>query len=167
MFDGNDFLVVWTDNRDSVSLDYDLYGARVSTGGARLDSFRMVVEPGAQREAVLEKSSTGPSLLLFSGWAGTVAGREYNAQRVWVKAGPFPGVADEPGHARVIRPRPATIVRGSYSLSGIMPAALLDVSGRIAGRLVPGENDLSRFSPGVYFLSGGDSRPGSGKLLVR
>jgi hypothetical protein len=59
---------------------------------------------------------------------------------------------------------PTTIVRGALWLprkSGTVPArlgtvpifALLDISGRKVLNLHPGANDVSRFSPGVYFVS--------------
>ncbi|MFO7639159.1 MAG: hypothetical protein R6X14_07715 [bacterium] len=63
-----------------------------------------------------------------------------------------------------------TIVRGVLSLgaghnpilpgeSGLCPKpALLDISGRKVMELAPGDNDVSRLSPGVYFIRAGGAR---------
>ncbi len=58
-----------------------------------------------------------------------------------------------------LEPR-ATIVRGAFFLPGpsdFRPrsASLLDASGRAALILHPGQNDVSRLAPGVYFVVGG------------
>jgi hypothetical protein len=44
-----------------------------------------------------------------------------------------------------------TIVRGMLDLPGRKPAALLDLHGRRVGTLLPGQNDVSHLSAGVYF----------------
>ncbi|MFO7639157.1 MAG: hypothetical protein R6X14_07705, partial [bacterium] len=73
------------------------------------------------------------------------------------------GVA-EPGRPDTRRTAGATIVRGVLHLgaghnpilpgkSGLCPKpALLDISGRKVMELAPGDNDVSRLSPGVYFI---------------
>ena len=45
-----------------------------------------------------------------------------------------------------------TLVRGILPLAGSSRAVLLDVSGRRAAELLPGTNDVSHLSPGIYFV---------------
>ncbi len=67
------------------------------------------------------------------------------------------GVAERPPAPRNVQPI-ATVVRGLLVLgdcprTGIVPkAVLLDISGRKVMDLKPGPNDVSRLSPGVYFV---------------
>jgi hypothetical protein len=64
----------------------------------------------------------------------------------------------------------ATVARGVLRLAEAGPAELLDASGRRVLRLRPGENDLSRLAPGVYFVRTGAGGQGAGnpgrKVLV-
>ena len=67
------------------------------------------------------------------------------------------GVAEQPPTARNVQPI-ATIVRnvlllGDCPRTGTVPkTVLLDISGRKVADLRPGANDVSRLSPGVYFV---------------
>jgi hypothetical protein len=65
------------------------------------------------------------------------------------------GIAEERAAARPA-PRPATVVRGSLrlpsSLNPSLPTSLLDPTGRKVLDLCPGDNDLSRVAPGLYFI---------------
>jgi len=57
-----------------------------------------------------------------------------------------------------------TIVRRGAPLLGPYEGSLFDAAGRRAAVLKPGPNDISRLSPGVYFVRGrktGDGRPGA------
>jgi hypothetical protein len=75
------------------------------------------------------------------------------------RAGGATGVAARPGQrptANGSRPGP-TIVRGKLMWSATTPSLrargeLLDISGRTVMTLHPGENDVSRLAPGVYFV---------------
>jgi len=73
----------------------------------------------------------------------------------------------------VLAPPDATIVRGVLFLEGDCPrtgtvpkAALLDISGRKVLVLCPGANDVSRLSPGVYFIQCGRPRSESFERVV-
>ena len=46
----------------------------------------------------------------------------------------------------------ATVVRGSLCFAGKAQAAVFDRCGRLVANLHPGPNDVSRLSPGVYFV---------------
>lgn len=82
-------------------------------------------------------------------------------QRYWEATNP--GVAEERGPGRPV-PAGTTIVRGSLSLPE-SPAgaryALFDHTGRRVLAPGPGANDVSRLSPGVYFLRVQDLEGGS------
>jgi hypothetical protein len=70
----------------------------------------------------------------------------------------FPGIAEETPGAEVRMANAATLVRGILFLPGAAsrksqaPSCLLDISGRKVMSLKPGANDVSRLSPGVYFV---------------
>jgi DNA-binding beta-propeller fold protein YncE len=62
---------------------------------------------------------------------------------------------DRPVHLGVISasgPGQATVARGTLYLTGHNPGLLYDLSGRLTATLVPGDNDVSRLAPGVYFV---------------
>ncbi|MFO7676747.1 MAG: hypothetical protein R6X12_10575 [bacterium] len=63
------------------------------------------------------------------------------------------GVAERPA-AGGAAPLP-TVARGALFLAGDRPAELRDAAGRVAARLAPGANDVSRLAPGVYFVAAG------------
>jgi hypothetical protein len=68
-----------------------------------------------------------------------------------------PGVEESPGVKARTANRGATIVRGMLCLpdgssTSSSPSWLLDIAGRMVIALRPGANDVSRLSPGVYFV---------------
>jgi len=96
---------------------------------------------------------------VYMGWTGKVGAKTYNTDRIWGTFGPFPGVQETPSdEVRATNVGP-TIVRGVLVLGGVggrqntgYRAELLDISGRSVLDLKPGPNDVSRLSPGVYFV---------------
>jgi hypothetical protein len=156
-FDGANFLVVWEDYRSGS--EYDIYGARVTPGGVVFDSGPVVRQEWGQRDPALACGSGGQMLLVYRGWAGTVGGKAYNADRIWGKLDPHPGIA-EGRQPTVCSSRPAAaIVRGVLEISSQLTAGslrpeigLLDAGGRQVMKLKPGDNDVSGLAPGVYFI---------------
>jgi len=70
-----------------------------------------------------------------------------------------PGVSEQPAASKLPKLRLQTVVRGVLALGAVdsrqhtaYRAELLDVSGRRVMDLEPGANDVSRLSPGVYFV---------------
>lgn len=96
-----------------------------------------------------------------------------NESRVAVIRSPG-GAVEEPQHPDAVRewlPMP-TVVRGRLTLVPTVGSAdaenrLLDVSGCVVRSLAPGENDVSRLSPGVYFITTvGGSGPASCRKVI-
>jgi hypothetical protein len=149
-FDGASFLVMWQDYRNDI--DYDIFGARVSPAGAVSDSGAFVSEPQDQTLPRLGFGSGRRMLLVYQGWAASVGGKDYNANRVWGVVNPqptnrYPVTADEITVGR------ATVVRGLLEMPlRPSPGRLLDACGRKVLELLPGANDVRALSPGVYFL---------------
>ncbi|MEO0107555.1 MAG: hypothetical protein ABIK62_00030 [candidate division WOR-3 bacterium] len=156
-YDGNEFLVVWSDERGGVT-ETDIYGVRVNGQGVVTDSFPVVRQTGWQDYPALAHGSGDQMLLVYEGWATC------NATRAWAKLSPLPGIETIPNpEMQTPNPRP-TVVRGALELA---PAAvglsgrfdyvqrwtLLDASGRKVQMLMPGANDVSRLAPGVYFVT--------------
>jgi len=155
-FDGANFLVAWQDNRSGG--DYDIYGARVTPGGAVFEGGSVVSQQGNQLSPRLCCGNGGRMLLAYQGWAGTVGGRTYNTDRVWGKIDPNPGVTEAPNaKVRTAKPLP-TIIRGvlclplASSVEREASSVLLDVSGRKVMDVRPGANDVRALAPGVYFV---------------
>ncbi len=160
-FTGTEFLVVWEDTRHGED-QVDIYGARVSPAGAIIDSGPVVRQRGGQYNPTLLAGGPGRVFLAYQGWTGMIGGRTYNAQRIWGKLNPVPGVAELPQTEGRFAAAGPTIVRGSLNLPAAgnrTGVALLDATGRKVLDLAPGPNDISRLAPGVYFIhSSGDNR---------
>jgi hypothetical protein len=151
-YDGTNFLAAWEDYRGS---GLDIYGARVSPGGVVFDSGPVVRQEGGQNRPKLARGAGSQLFLVYEGWVGTVGDKSYNTQRIWGKMDPSTGVGGTPiFEVRTARVEP-TIVRGVLRLP-ISPLAihtsLFDMTGRAVMSLRPGANDVSRLSPGVYFV---------------
>jgi hypothetical protein len=152
--DGAGTLVTWSDGRNGN--EHDIYRARVTPGGVVFDSGPAVLQEGEQSYPALARGPGGQLFLAYESWTGTVADKTYNTVRVWGKLGPFPGVQETP-NAEVRTTNAATVVRGVLFLpeaaSHKAPAtSLLDIAGRKVLDLLPGPNDVSRLSLGVYFV---------------
>jgi phosphoribosylformylglycinamidine (FGAM) synthase PurS component len=150
-FDGSNFLVVWTDVRSGTHI----FGARVTPAGVVFDSGPVVRQEGFQCYPALARGTGSQMLLVYQGWAGTVGGKTYNTTRIWGKMNPSTGIEETPSfEVRTARVEP-TIVRGVLRLP-VSPftihASLFDMTGRAVMPLRPGANDVSRLSPGVYFV---------------
>jgi hypothetical protein len=131
--------------------------ARVSTGGnvnPAEDWFRI---RGADSRFDVTSGSGPEQLLLFNCLTDTALGRYYGVSRVWGRFGDVTGVRQAEGRQLGNATRGASVVRGVLWLppaSSLKPqaASLLDISGRKVADLRPGANDVSRLSPGVYFV---------------
>ena len=154
-FDGANFLAVWTDDRNGDTSD--LYGAGVTPEGVVFDRAPIVTQEGDQSSAALARGPDGQLLLVYRGWAGTVARKTYDVNRVWGKMNPSPGV-EEVENSEVRRVDGPTVVRGEFFLPSangeerLAKGELLDISGRRVMELQAGANDVSRLAPGVYFV---------------
>ncbi len=155
-FDGANSLVVWRDWRSGSG---DIYGARVTPAGSVFDSGPVVRQEGGQEYPALARGTDNQMFLVYQGWTGTVGGKTYNTQRIWGKMNPNPAVAEmKKPEVRMTNSGP-TIIRGVLVLGAVdsrqntaYRADLLDISGRKVLDLHPGANEVSRLSPGVYFV---------------
>jgi hypothetical protein len=143
-----EYFVVWQHGSEGV---WDINGARVSTDGVVLDTFRVVRAPGEQDHPVLASDSGGQLMLAYRGWTGLESGRNFNAFRIWGKMSPLPGITE--GAVEVGGPAlRATIARGVLRLPAGLASVLLDISGRKVMDLKPGQNDIRHLAPGIYFV---------------
>jgi hypothetical protein len=165
-FDGTDFIVVWSDSSDT---SWNICGVRVSSAGQVTDTFPVVMQNGNQTRPALAHGAGDQLFLAYQGWAGTVAGKTYNTDRIWGKLGPFTGIAAEPS-ARprtcllAVEPNPVSnACRISLNLNRPEKVSLrlCDATGRFVktlfeGKVRAGTSDLalrtSDFPAGVYFL---------------
>ncbi len=156
-FDGRNSLVVWQDFRNGPYSD--IWGASVTPAGLVLDSGPVVRQEGAQQHAGLAHGISNQMLMVYQGWAGTIGGKTYNADRIWGKVNPVPGIEEGPRLTGFDLRSTATIVRGLLFLPvaashRLQDASLLDISGRKVMGLKSGANDVRALAPGVYFVTG-------------
>ena len=152
-FDGANLLVVWEDYRSGSGRD--IYGARVTPAGVVSDSGPVVRQEGDQSAPALARGNGSQLFLVYQGWAETVGGKSYNTYRIWGKPNPSPGIEETPSAEAPTTKCLPTIVRGVLRVpvsSFTIHASLFDVTGRQVMALRPGPNDVSRLSPGVYFV---------------
>jgi hypothetical protein len=153
-YDGMDFLVVWSDQRDG---ERDVYGARVTSQGSISDTFAVTTQQEEQFDPALARGAGNDMLLSYSGWTGIVEDEPYNSLRIWGTLSPVVAT-EERLTAAALAPRPAaTIVRGVLSLQSAICSpqskiALLDISGRKVLNLKAGANDLRALPAGIYFV---------------
>jgi predicted transcriptional regulator len=159
-------LIVWEENSD-------IQGAELRTDGSLAETFSLIWQPGIESGPAL--SSGGNGIIVYSGWADAVQGRPCRAQRIWGAALPVSSIRTleprnpAPPEPIFLCPNPA---RDWLQLAGVegqrlgnWGLPLLDVSGRQAGRLQGGLNDLRALTPGVYFLRL-ESAPGTRPLKL-
>jgi len=186
-FDGTDWLVVWKDGRIRGS---NIYGARVNTSGATVDSFMVSQHSDDQHAPDIACGTGSNALSAYVSWTDTHSGAVYDAFRIWARAAPFSpiGITEDRGAQRVSRSHPtASVVRGVLRLTrdmtrlghdpdspdgiGSCPALLLDVTGRRVMDLQLGENDIRTLAPGVYLVrtaeSGGRSAVSVRKVVIQ
>jgi hypothetical protein len=145
---GGEYHVVWQHGWESVR---DLNGARVSTDGVVLDTFRVVRKPGDQDYPALAADSAGHLMLAYRGWTGVESGKSFNTFRIWGKMSPLPGIAEGAVGVRGTA-LPGTIARGVLRLPAGGNGILHDINGRRVMDLSPGPNDIRHLAPGVYFV---------------
>jgi hypothetical protein len=171
-FDGTAYLVAWADRRTGTN--YDIYGARVSTGGVVSDPAGMAIEASSADEYSPGLAAGGPGSFLAAYYRYTPPA--YDAHRIWAnfiqpEAAVKPDenrIAGQMGRIERIVPNPIT---GSAQISYVLPdrghvrLAVFDVTGRLAAEIVneiqdPGYHALSwkvsdaggsPLAPGLYF----------------
>jgi hypothetical protein len=152
-FDGVQFCVSWSGSPSDP--ESDIYGARVTPGGAVLDHFVMVAQDGSQRYPSVASGAGNQLLLVYQGWAGRINGTAYNTDRTWGKLGPFTGIQEYVPVSAGSRWLAATIVHGVLRVpvsSFTIHTSLFDMTGRQVADLHAGTNDVSGLAPGVYFV---------------
>lgn len=139
-FDGEDFLVAWSDARSGSG--YDVYCARVGTDGALEDAAGISAGAlaGDQLTPSLAAGSAGEALLIYSSYEG-----DEGAHRIWGNRWtPVPEWAGVDGGAVIGRPvlyqnrpnpfNPRTTIRFTLPVDGRVSLDVYDAAGRrVAG----------------------------------
>ena len=159
---------------------YDYFGGTTHFAVAQVDTAGNVVRkgdwfglPGSDNGFDAVYGSGPDLLLLFSCFTDTAHGRYYGTDRLWGNLGLVPGVQETDTRQLRNLTGGATVVRGILFLpeaSSRKPQAassLLDISGRKVMGLRPGANDVSRLSPGVYFVREEPQAAGPSPQAVR
>jgi len=82
-YDRGNYLVVWSDTRSG--LFYDIYGAKVSPGGAVIDTFAASLQPGNQIYPAIACGPASQWILAYAGFVDTINQRAANTLRIWGK----------------------------------------------------------------------------------
>jgi hypothetical protein len=147
-FANGEYNVVWQHGWEGI---WDINGARVSTDGVVLDTFRVVRMAGDQDTPGLAANSAGQLMLTYRGWTGYQSGKNFNTFRIWGKVSPLMDIAE--GAVEVGSPvLPVTIARGVLRLPAGRSGTLLDICGRRIAELKPGDNLISHVPSGVYVV---------------
>ncbi|MEO0080107.1 MAG: hypothetical protein ABIK44_05470 [candidate division WOR-3 bacterium] len=149
VFDGTSYFVVWQNKNYS---NADLWGARISSQGAILDSFPVFAGPECQAWPAIALGPGNQIMVVYSGFVDALRGYPVETMRIWAGIHPFYGIEEGRQPTANNSQRTATIVRGVLFLPAVS-ACLLDASGRKVMELSPGANDVSRLAPGVYFVT--------------
>jgi hypothetical protein len=169
-FNGNEYVVVWQDNRNGV--DYDIYGAKVSTDGNVVDSFVVSNAIGDQLSPDITYSSHNQVLVVYSGWTGEYEGRRYDCMRIWGRY--IESVAGIGNHSgELVREysleqsypnpfNPSTTIQYSVKERTLVELVLYDILGRQLEVLVNEEQNV-----GYYKVNFNAGRLASGVYLYR
>ena len=169
-FNGNEYVVIWQDNRNGV--DYDIYGARVSANGNVIDSFVVSNAIGDQLSPEITYSSHNQVLVVYSGWTGEYEGKLYDCMRIWGKyLESVAGIEDQPSEIvteyklEQCYPNPfnpSTTIQYSIKEKTTVELVLYDILGRKVEVLVKGERGAGHYK--VNFNAG---KLASGVYLYR
>ncbi len=129
-FNGSDYFVVWQDSGEGPNSD--LVGAVVTCGGVVHEIGLVVGQEGDQQSPSLARGPDDRLFLVYQGWARRVGDKSYNADRVWGKMHPVPGVEERHGQTANSQEPMATIVRGVLWLAPL-PFPLPEGEGGGAG----------------------------------
>ncbi|MEO0081995.1 MAG: hypothetical protein ABIL25_06865 [candidate division WOR-3 bacterium] len=155
VFDGTSYFVVWQNKNYS---NADLWGARISSQGAVLDSFPVFAGPECQQTPAVALGPGNQVMVVYSGFVDVLRGYPVETMRIWAGIYPFYGIEEGRRPTSSSSQPIATIARRTLLLpeaSGVTygtSPVLLDATGRKVMELAPGENDVSRLAPGVYFV---------------
>ena len=74
----------------------DIFGAKVSTGGAVLDTFLFVNQQGFQLSPAITHGPGNQMLVTYSGWTDYINNHPANTMRIWGKFLPQVGIEEQP-----------------------------------------------------------------------
>jgi hypothetical protein len=82
-FDGSNYIVVWRENRRGNG--YDIYGAKIDTSGAVIDTFRVSENLSNNSSPAIACGLENQVLITWSGWTEEINGRSIYTDRIWAK----------------------------------------------------------------------------------
>jgi hypothetical protein len=149
---GTNYVVAWQDNRNGIS--WDIYGARVSVGGAVLDPDGIVISAAAQaqRFPAVAMNASGVHLV---GYQSFMPPPTYGSNRIWGNlADQLTAVPEAPAlpqcyvlYQNCPNPfNPATTVRFDLPLPSAAVLQIFDVSGGVVKTLVGCRLDAGGYS---------------------
>lgn len=174
-FDGNNYLVVWIDQRNG---SYDIYGAKVDTTDNVISSFCVARQSGDPSFPVLAHGLGDEFLITYSGWADTINHHPVNNMRIWGKLSSSIGIDEKNSRVKMqsaklleVYPNPARsflAVRLPFSADR-QTLKVFDVAGKMIKEIETlrsaqnfrerkGYNydeakiSLKGINPGIYFL---------------
>ena len=169
-FDGTDYIVVWQEH--SLELHaYDVYGAKVSTGGVLIDTFTVSTQSGDQISPALGHGTGNKVLITYSGWADSIGNYPVNIKRIWGKFYPLVGIEENVGTSEQkkelnLRVYPNPIqnechIKYSLLQKTEVNLSLYDVTGRLVKTITDAKQDpcnytkifnVNNLSQGIYFI---------------
>jgi len=168
IYNGNNYIVVWQDNRSGS--DFDIYGTVVKESGEVENSFPVSVQPGDQVDPALTKGPGNQILVVYSGWTSTYNGYYYNTMRIW-GAKMDVAVGIENNNSNIVTNyalfqnypnpfNPVTTIKYQIPKSGFVILKVYDVLGKEVATLVNEKQSVGSYEvdwdgtgypSGVYF----------------
>jgi hypothetical protein len=167
-FDGDNYMVVWHDNRSGI--DFDIYGAKVNQSGTVIEHFPVSTQSGDQSYPVLAHGIGSEFLITYQGWTDSINQQPINNYRIWGKFSSDIGIEEERTTLNAKRFMPEIYPNPARSFLAVrLPQSadrqklkIFDVSGKlvIVSNEVTGVQEykqkirisLKGINPGIYFL---------------
>jgi hypothetical protein len=141
IFDGTEYLVVWADSRTAV--DLNIYGARLDTTGAVVDSFIVSQRFGRQTTPALARGTENQGLIAYSGWTSRINAHLANSMRIWGVFSTDIGIEEMKSHVAKLNlhiyPNPIRHeceIKYVLSQESTVNLAIYDATGRLINTII-------------------------------
>ncbi len=91
VFNGNEYVVTWTDQRNN---EKEIYAARITPSGSVIGEYLVTGLPAAPGMPAMAHGQSDQVLITWQGWTASINGQPVQARRIWGKFYPFDGIEE-------------------------------------------------------------------------